>query len=329
MHAPAPEPSLDVQGLSVGFQIETGTTVEVLTDVSFRVFPSEIFALVGESGCGKSVTCLALTRLLPSPPARHLGGAVRVGGRDVYRLGPGELRKVRGHGVAYVFQEPATALNPVRRIGPQIAEAVRLHSRRGDPVASRVTELLHAVGIPEPERCARAFPHQLSGGMKQRVALAMALAMKPGILVADEPTTALDVTVQAQILELLRNIRDRSGMAIILVTHDLGIVSETADRVAVMYAGRIVEIAPVDALFRGPRHPYTRALLEAVPRLDTPLSAGLTTIPGRVPTPREYGAGCRFANRCPVAKPTCSKVVPQLKEVVAGHASACLATEGA
>ncbi len=324
-----PEPCLDVRGLSLGFKIETGTTVEVLTNVSFRVFPGEIFALVGESGCGKSVTCLALTRLLPEPPAQHLSGTVRVGGRDVYRLGPRELRRVRGRGVAYVFQEPATALNPVRRIGSQIAEAVRLHLERSGPMASKVTELLDAVGIPEPERCARAFPHQLSGGMKQRAVLAMALGMQPDILVADEPTTALDVTIQAQILELLKEIRDRTGMAIILVTHDLGIVSETADRVAVMYAGRIVETAPVNVLFRGARHPYTRALLEAVPRLNAPLRSRLTAIPGRVPTPREYGPGCRFANRCALAKPACRQAAPPLQEVVPGHSWACPVTEGA
>jgi len=311
---PSPEasaPIIDVQQFHFGFRNERGKPVEVLTDVSFHIFPGEVFALVGESGCGKSVTCLALTRLLPEPPAQHLGGAVRVGEEDVFSLAPNRLRALRGSTVAYVFQEPATALNPVIRIGVQMAEAIRLHSDRHAPTAPVVTELLASVGIPEPVRCARAFPHQLSGGMKQRVMIAMALGMKPKVLVADEPTTALDVTIQAQILELLKAIRDRTGMAILLVTHDLGIVSEIADRVAVMYAGQIVEEAPVNLLVHDPWHPYTRALMEAVPRLDTPVARKLPTIPGQVPAPGRYGPGCRFADRCKHVQPECRSALPR------------------
>ena len=325
-------PLLEVRNLNVSFSSE-GKLLPAVSDVSFTVEEGEILALVGESGCGKSITCMSLARLLP-PAARILSGEVllreRSGERvDVMSLQGKALRKIRGGGISYIFQEPSVSLNPVFRVGEQIAEALELHRPEvTDPWAEAV-ELLKKVGIPDPVSRVRLYPHEMSGGMQQRVMIAMAIASHPSLLVADEPTTALDVTIQAQILDLLLELRKTLGTSMILVTHNLGIVSETADRVAVMYAGRIVETGPVRALIDSPVHPYTRALLAAVPVLGEK-SSRLSTIPGSVPLPAEYPAGCRFCTRCGLcasasaeAQRRCREEVPALRETAPGHFCAC------
>ena len=323
---------LKVDSLSIEFKVE-GSWLPAVTDVSFSLERGQILALVGESGCGKSVTCMSLARLLPEPPARVVSGKIELEGpsgpMDVLKLSSSELRKVRGGRIAYVFQEPSVSLNPVFRVGEQIAEAVELHRPDvSDPWAEAI-ELLRLVGIPEPALRAGRYPHEMSGGMQQRVMIAMALASRPSVLVADEPTTALDVTIQAQILELLVKLRDEFGMAIILVTHNLGIVAELADNVAVMYAGRIVEKAPVKELIDNPSHPYAQALMAAVPRLGSQ-GGRLQTIPGSVPSPANFPKGCRFFGRCEVAsslddakKLKCATESPSLSEFAAGHFCAC------
>jgi oligopeptide/dipeptide ABC transporter ATP-binding protein len=323
---------LEVENLSLEFRSD-GRWTPVVSDVSFRVEPGEILALVGESGCGKSVSCLSLARLLPREAARYASGRVifRHRGRecDTLAMSNRELRKIRGGGIAYIFQEPSASLNPVFRIGDQIIEALELH--RGDitDYEAEAVRLLKQVGIPAAETRLRSYPHELSGGMQQRVMIAMALAGNPALLVADEPTTALDVTIQAQILELLKKLRDERGMAIVLVTHNLGIVAEMADRVAVMYAGNIVETAPTAELIAHPRHPYTRALLAAVPRLNHH-SGRLTTIPGMVPLPSDFPSGCRFSGRCAEAAArgeafleVCRNRKPEVREVEPGHWCGC------
>ena len=307
--------------LSLGFQTEDGF-LPVLDRISFSVRQGEFFALVGESGCGKSLTSLSVSWLHQEPPARYSGGRVMVQGRDVLKMSARELQKLRGGVVAYVFQEPSTSLNPVLRVGRQIAETVRLHDSSCRDVRARTLELLEMVGIPEPEIAVRAYPSELSGGMQQRVMIAMALSCSPAILVADEPTTALDVTVQAQILALLLKLQRETGMTILLVTHNLGVVSQVADRVAVMYAGRIVEQAPVKDILQNPAHPYTRALLDAVPRPGSEAKR-LGTIPGRVPEPAEYGEGCRFAQRCNRAKTLCHSIPPPAIAIGKDHTACC------
>ncbi|MEI8079674.1 MAG: ABC transporter ATP-binding protein [bacterium] len=325
---PVTVPVLEVAGLRLDLLPEEGEPVNLVERLDLTLAPGEIHALVGESGCGKSVSCLALGRLNPEPPFRY-GGTIRLLGRDQLALSERELRQVRGRDLAYIFQEPGAALNPVMRIGDQIAETLRLHPA-ARPAGSTATSLRNAVigllrqvGIPEPVARAKAYPHQLSGGMQQRVMIAMALACRPALLVADEPTTALDVTVQAQILELLLRLRDSHGTAMLLVTHNLGLVAGVADRVTVMYAGQMCETAPVDALFTQPRHPYTQALLAAVPRLGGKRAA-LATIPGRVPTPRDFPPGCRFAPRCLHAMAACHQAPPPARTAAAGHAFHCL-----
>jgi oligopeptide/dipeptide ABC transporter ATP-binding protein len=313
-------PIVSVRDLCVAVAA-TGGPRELLSGVSFDVHPGEVFALVGESGCGKSLTCLTLTRLQPEPPFAITGGRIQVCQRDILALSGAELRQLRGGVVSYIFQEPAASLNPVLRVGTQIAEAVRLHDRHERRVRRRVVELLRLVGIPDPESRLRAYPHQLSGGMQQRVMIAMALSCRPTLLVADEPTTALDVTIQAQILDLLRRLRRELGMAILLVTHNLAIVAGLADTVAVMYAGQIVERAPTAELLRHPRHPYTRALMDAVPRPGHG-KARLATIPGRVPLPGQYPAGCRFAPRCACRCADCARP-PSPAAVAAEHTLLC------
>jgi oligopeptide/dipeptide ABC transporter ATP-binding protein len=291
---------LEVEDLSIEFK-NADCYTPVVSDVSFELERGEIMALVGESGCGKSVTCMALTKLLPFPPARYRCGKMkfrhRGGSCDPLSISKRQLRKIRGGGIAYIFQEPSVTLNPVYRIGDQIAEAVLLHRPEVNDVRAEVIEQLRRVGIPAPGDRIKAYPHELSGGMQQRVMIAMALACNPELLIADEPTTALDVTIQAQILELLAEIRDKRSMTILLVTHNLGIVSEMADRVVVMYAGHTVEAAPSAELFAAPRHPYTRALLDAVPKPGHE-KQNLQTIPGNVPSPANYPHGCRFYGRC-------------------------------
>jgi oligopeptide/dipeptide ABC transporter ATP-binding protein len=326
--APATAPVLEVDGLRLDLLPEEGAPVNLVERLDLTLAAGEIHALVGESGCGKSVSCLALGRLNPEPPFRY-GGAIRLLGRDQLTLSERELRQVRGRDLAYIFQEPGSALNPVMRVGEQIAETLRLHraARPAGDAATSITEkvidLLRQVGIPEPAARAKAYPHQLSGGMQQRVMIAMALACRPALLVADEPTTALDVTVQAQILELLLRLRDSHGTAMLLVTHNLGLVAGVADRVTVMYAGQMCEAATVDDLFTQPRHPYTQALLAAVPRLGGE-RATLATIPGRVPTPRDFPPGCRFAPRCPHAMAACRQAPPPARNAAPGHLFRCL-----
>ena len=291
---------LEVEDLSIDFKNADKWT-SVVSDVSFELKRGEIMALVGESGCGKSVTCMALTKLLPTPPARYSCTSVKFRHRgeicNPLKIAKRQLRKIRGGGIAYIFQEPSVTLNPVYRVGDQIAEAVMLHRPEVADVRNEVIEQLRRVGIPAPESRIDSYPHELSGGMQQRVMIAMALACEPELLIADEPTTALDVTIQAQILELLSEVRDKRSMTILLVTHNLGIVSQMADRVVVMYAGHTVEAAPGKEIFSKARHPYTHALLNAVPK---PGNEGqeLQTIPGNVPSPVNYPEGCRFYGRC-------------------------------
>jgi len=277
--------------------------VRAVDGVSFDIAEGETVALVGESGCGKSVTAMALARLVPQPPGHYVGGSVRFQGREVLTMDESALRALRGRDISYIFQEPGSALNPVFTIGWQIAEAIRLHRPEADARAAAL-EMMRLVGIPEPERRMQAYPHELSGGQQQRVMIAMAIACRPKLLVADEPTTALDVTIQAQILDLLRDLQRQLGMAILLITHNLGLVAETAHRMFVMYAGRLVESGAAPAVLTAPRHPYTRALLEAVPRLEG--AAGrLKAIEGHVPNPADLPSGCKFHPRCPFARERC------------------------
>jgi peptide/nickel transport system ATP-binding protein len=318
-----PTPLLEVTDLSVRFDTDDGT-VHAVDRMSFTLAEGEVFGIVGESGCGKSVTCMSLVRLLPE--TAHVSGQVLFDGQDLLALSPRRLRRVRGREISYVFQEPMTSLNPSIAVGAQITEVLRRHlglSRYDARI--RAVELLRLVRIPAPERRLHEYPHQLSGGMRQRVMIAMALACDPKVLVADEPTTALDVTIQAGILDLMRDIRERLGTAIILITHNLGVVADIADRVLVMYAGRKAEESPVDDLFAHPQHPYTIGLLGAVPR---PYEGGdsrrrLQEIPGRVPSLRELPQACAFADRCPRADELTRSQIPELREVRPGHRVAC------
>ncbi len=318
------EPLLSVRNLSVGFQGEGGL-LQAVDRVSFDVPRGRTVGLVGESGCGKSVTALSLLRLLPQPSGRILGGEVIFEGRDLLRLPLAEMHQIRGARIGMVFQEPMTALNPVQTIGRQLTEVYRLHMQISLAEALRRSiEMLARVGIPSPEIHVREYPHRLSGGMRQRVGIAMALACGPQLLVADEPTTALDVTIQAQILALIERLQQEMGLAVILITHDLGVIAETCREVIVMYAGRIAEQGPVESLFARPRHPYTRGLLASIPRLETPRKTRLTTIEGIVPGLRELPAGCRFQNRCPYAQPRCAAAPPPLETVETAHQVACV-----
>jgi oligopeptide/dipeptide ABC transporter ATP-binding protein len=302
---------LSVRDLRTYFHTDDGEA-RAVDGVSFDLADGEVLALVGESGCGKSVTSLSILGLISTPPGEIMAGSsVQLSGRELLGLGEDEMCQVRGGQIAMIFQEPMTSLNPVMRVGEQISEAIRAHSNGAKAgVRKAVLELLERVGISDPDSRYSAYPHQLSGGMRQRVMIAMALSCRPAVLIADEPTTALDVTIQAQILELLRGLRDETGMAILFVTHDLGVVAEMADRVAVMYAGRIVEEAAVADLFRRPRHPYTEGLLRAVP--DPRAPGSLMSIPGAVPSPIERMSGCRFAPRCPHAWQKCHGAEPPL-----------------
>jgi oligopeptide/dipeptide ABC transporter ATP-binding protein len=295
------EPLLEVRDLRVGFQTDQGLLVAV-DDVDLTLGRGRMLGLVGESGCGKSVTARAIMRLLEQPSGRVLNGEVRLEGRDLLPLPLEAMRKVRGKEIAMIFQEPMTALNPVHRVGRQIVENLLLHEDITPAAAlKRAIELMEWVGIPAPDQRVNDYPHQLSGGMRQRVMIAMALSCNPRILIADEPTTALDVTVQAQILELIKRLRKETGMAVILITHDLAVVAETCDDVAVMYAGRLVEKGPVASIFQSPLHPYTKGLMACLPRLDHPPKTMLPIIPGMVPGLRDLPTGCRFAARCPNA----------------------------
>ena len=315
-----PQRLLQVRNLTLDF-LKDGKSLRAVEGVSFDIGQRETVCLVGESGCGKSVTALSVARLVPSPPAKYPAGEILLNGQDVLQMDKGELRRIRGGVVSYVFQEPAASLNPVFRVGYQIREALKLH-RPDAANDEEIIRLLRLVGISAPERRMRDYPHQLSGGMQQRVMIAMAVASHPQLLIADEPTTALDVTIQAQIIELLRELKAQFGMSILLITHNLGIVGQIADRVAVMYAGQIVELAPANALLHDPLHPYTRALIRSVPKLHAS-NEKLSVIPGNVPMLGAFPKGCRFYPRCPTAIPECAEVMPQLAEVRLGHWVRC------
>jgi peptide/nickel transport system ATP-binding protein len=318
-------PLLEVEGLKTHFFTRDGV-VRAVDGVSFSIQPGETLALVGESGCGKSVTSLSILRLIASPPGRTVAGAIRFDGRDLLGLSEPAMRKVRGNEISMIFQEPMTSLNPVLTVGRQIAEALVLHRGLDRAQASaRAIEMLRLVNIPEAARRAEEYPHQMSGGMRQRVMIAMALACDPKLLIADEPTTALDVTIQAQILDLMRALKEKTGAAIMLITHDLGVVAEMAQRVVVMYAGRKVEEAAVNDLFERPRHPYTRGLMHSIPKLGAAktVRGRLAEIPGMVPSLREPIAGCAFAARCAYAVERCRVEAPPLEAKGQGHTVAC------
>ena len=321
-------PVLEVSGLSTVFHTRGGL-VRAVRDVSFSVNAGETLAIVGESGCGKTITALSLMRLVPTPPGEIISGSVKVDGVDLLQLDEASMRDMRGGKIAMIFQEPMTALNPLITIGRQIAEMVEMHDKvSGRAARDRAIEMLRHVRIPEPERRAREYPHQMSGGMRQRAMIAMALACRPKILVADEPTTALDVTIQAQILDLIGDLRREFGTAVVLITHDLGVVAETADRVVVMYAGRKVEEAPVGELFARPMHPYMTGLLSSIPKVGSArglagLEERLTEIPGIVPALSNLPPGCAFSPRCVQAIEQCSLAVPDFEMKRPDHFAAC------
>jgi peptide/nickel transport system ATP-binding protein len=320
-------PILEVVNLRVSLFTRRGV-LPAVDDLSLTVAGGETVAIVGESGCGKSLTALAVMRLLPDPPARIVGGAVRFMGRDLTALSEREMQLVRGKDISMIFQDPMTSLNPVASVGDQLIEAIRCHDdvSRAD-AQTRAVELLRQVRIPDAERRLKDFPHQMSGGMSQRVMIAMAIACRPKLLIADEPTTALDVTIQAQILELLKELQASSGMGLIVITHDLGVVAEIADRVTVMYAGRKVEDAPVEALFERPLHRYTRGLLGATPSAKRQRGTKLADIAGSVPALSELPTGCAFQNRCRDAFAPCRSEKPVLMPLLPGRTAACFAAE--
>ena len=315
---------LDVKGLQTVFFTNSGL-FKAVDDVSFSVRRGETLAIVGESGCGKSVTALSIMRLVPNPPGKIVGGSVMLEGTDLLDLDESEMRAIRGDRISMIFQEPMTSLNPVMRIGDQITEAVRLHRAMTQKEAwKQAVEMLRLVRIPVPERRVQEYPHQLSGGMRQRAMIAMALACRPALLIADEPTTALDVTIQAQILQLILELQKELGMGLILITHDLGVVAQTAQRVIVMYAGRKVEEADVETLFANPKHPYTRGLMASIPAvLGAKADARLAEIPGMVPSLTNLPKGCAFAPRCELAIARCREEYPPLEAQGEDHLAAC------
>jgi peptide/nickel transport system ATP-binding protein len=322
-------PVLEVEDLQTVFYTRAGL-VNAVDGVSFSLARGETLAIVGESGCGKSVTALSVMRLVADPPGRIVGGAVRLGGTDLVKLDEAAMRKIRGNRIAMIFQEPMTSLNPVMTIGRQISEALILHQNVSRNAAlERTIRMLDVVGIPEPGQRAKEYPHQLSGGMRQRAMIAMALACNPEVLIADEPTSALDVTIQAQILEVIAKLRREFGAAVILITHDLGIVAETAERVIVMYAGRKVEEGSVQRVFAEPQHPYTRGLINSIPRLGLIRNRAeetgrrLQEIPGMVPALSNLPPGCTFAPRCALASEICRREVPRFEEKLPGQFAAC------
>ena len=317
---------LEVADLAVHFPTELGLA-RAVDGVSFGIGRRETFCLVGESGCGKSVTALSIMRLVP-PPGRIVSGRIALDGEDLLRLPAARMRRMRGSRVSMVFQEPMSSLNPVFTIGNQIVEAVALHQQVGGRQARQIAlEMLEKVRIPEPAQRMDEYPHQLSGGMQQRVMIAMALVCRPELLIADEPTTALDVTIQAQILDLLAALQEEIGMSVMLITHDLGVVAEVGRTVSVMYAGRIVEQADARTIFRDPLHPYMVSLLRSLPEVGAP-EKRLEVIPGQVPDPRRFPTGCRFHPRCTMAAPECAEIVPELQEIKPGHRAACIRLDG-
>lgn len=314
---------LEVKNLSTSFFTEDGE-VKAVRGVSLKVREGETLGFVGESGCGKSVTALSIMKLIPSP-GRIMGGEVYYKGKDLLKLTDKEIREIRGKEIALIFQEPLTSLNPVFNIGEQIVEAIRIHQNVGKKEAlKRAVEMLESVGIPEPQRRVKDYPHQLSGGMRQRAMIAMALSCNPNLLIADEPTTALDVTIQAQILELMERIQKERNMAMIFITHDLGVISETVDNVAVMYCGKIVEYTSTKSLIKEPLHPYTKALLESIPLADEDNTRPLKVIKGSVPNLLDLPKGCSFYDRCGKAEKNCKNIEPKLEEVKKDHWVSCL-----
>ena len=316
-------PLLEVRGLRTSFRLEEGGEFHAVDGISFRVAAGRTLGIVGESGCGKSVTSLSIMGLLPKGQGRISGGSIHFEGRDLANLTGDEMRALRGDRMAMIFQEPMTSLNPAFTIGDQIIEGIRVHrDLSAQDARAHAIEMLRRVRIPSPETRIDEYPHKLSGGMRQRVMIAMALACEPRLLIADEPTTALDVTIQAQVLDLMRTLREETGTAIILITHDLGVVAELADEVAVMYSGRIVERAPVERLFSHPQHPYTIGLLGSIPSLHLEQDR-LHAIDGQVPTPMTHVTGCRFAPRCPFAVEKCREEEPELRDMGEGQEAAC------
>ncbi len=317
------QPLLEVQGLRTSFLSEEGE-LRAVDGVSFTIEPGKLMGLVGESGSGKTVTALSIMRLLPES-ARMVGGAIMFEGQDLRKLAEPRMRQVRGAKIAMIFQEPMTSLNPVFTIGSQIGEAIRLHQGKSRKEArERAIEMLRMVKIADPERRIDDYPHQLSGGMRQRVMIAMALSCNPRLLIADEPTTALDVTIQAQILDLIKELQQRLGLAVILVTHDLGVVAEYADDVTILYAARVMEQASASELFRNPLNPYTRCLLQSIPGVGGIKRTRLQTIPGAIPSARRPPSGCRFHPRCPMVIDQCSHVDPPLEQKAPNHYAACI-----
>ncbi|ETX01738.1 MAG: peptide ABC transporter ATP-binding protein [Candidatus Entotheonella factor] len=322
------QPLLDIRALETQFFTDDGLA-RAVDGVSYSLAKGETVGVVGESGCGKSVTALSVLRLIPNPPGRIVGGEIVFEGTNLLDLSPAEMRRIRGNDISMIFQEPMTSLNPVFTIGNQIGEAVRLHQGLSTKEATnKAIEMLTLVGIPEPARRVHEYPHQLSGGMRQRAMIAMALSCNPKVLIADEPTTALDVTIEAQILDLMRNLQSELGTAVILITHDLGVVAEMARKVVVMYAGKVVEQAPVETIFAEPNHPYTQGLLNSLPNAELGAVSGgnkrrLQEIPGIVPSLLNLPQGCKFASRCPKAMAVCEEKEPPLEQVGADHLSAC------
>ena len=314
---------IQVKNLQTSFFTPEGE-VRSVDGVSFEIGEGKTLGLVGESGCGKSVTSLSIMRLVPSPPGQIVGGEIYYRGRDLLKLNKEEMRKIRGNEISMIFQEPMTSLNPVFTVGNQIGEAIQLHQGLGKrETRAKTIEMLRLVKIADPESRVDSYPHQLSGGMRQRVMIAMALSCHPNLLIADEPTTALDVTIQAQILELIKELQQKMGMALLLITHDLGVVAERADEVAIMYAGKIVERGRAEAIFARPLHPYTVGLLNSLPGAGGKKKKRLNAIPGVVPSPLNLPSGCRFRDRCPKAAGVCAETEPQLTEKEPGHPVAC------
>ncbi len=321
-----PDTLLEIRDLKTWFRTDDGT-VRAVDGVTMSIRAGETLAVVGESGCGKTVTARSVLQLIDMPPGRFAGGSIIWRGRDLLPLSAAEMDKIRTREIAMVFQEPMTSLNPVYTVGEQIAEALLTHTKLSHKAAiSEAAEMLRLVQIPNPEKRVHDYPHQFSGGMRQRAMIAMALACKPQLLIADEPTTALDVTIQAQILELLAEMKNRLGMAIMLITHDMGVVAENAQRVVVMYAGKVVEEASVESLFANPHHPYTQGLIRSIPRVDAKVHGRvrLAQIPGTVPNLLHPPEGCRFAARCDFVTPACLAAEPPLREVGPDHQSACI-----
>ncbi|HMA59211.1 MAG TPA: ABC transporter ATP-binding protein [Halanaerobiales bacterium] len=313
---------IDVNNLKTYFHTEEGT-VKAVDGVSFEIYPGETLGVVGESGCGKSVTSLSIMRLIESPPGKIEEGEILFNGKDLTKLSQGQMRKIRGNDISMIFQEPMTSLNPVYTVGDQIMEAILIHKNVNKKQArEEAINMLRKVGIPLPEQRVDEYPHQLSGGMRQRIMIAMALSCDPQLLIADEPTTALDVTIQAQILELMNSLKAQFGMAIMMITHDLGVIAEVSDRVAVMYAGKIVEYTDVKTLYADPKHPYTWGLMHSIPHIEKDLDR-LEAIPGNVPNPLDFPDGCKYNTRCPFATDKCRVDEPDIEEVEEGHYSAC------